>query len=217
MEIGELLPIAIDSAGKSFAKGELAFIALTSKVERPFVDRLSYQLYRTLSPERYKVAREFPIGGARADIAVLEGSLLCAVLEAKAMCSADCTREDGLRREYPERLHMDLQRYATSRSGLEIFCLLLATHPLVPPPPHLGHIVKYSRLLTGAFRTHTSAAGIREAANANLASHIREEVLLAAASIDAGEAFGVPVELLWWLYGPFVVPNSLTILRTGAA
>ena len=217
MQLADVLPVAIEATGKSFAEGELAFVALTSKVERPFVDRLSYRLHRTLDPTRYTVAREFPVGGARADIAVLEGPSLCAVLEAKAMSSADCTREDGRRREYPDLLQKDLQRYATSRAGLEIFCLLLATHPLVPPPSSLGHVVKYSRLLSGAFRLHASAAAIREAAHANLTSFIREEVLLATGSIDAGEAFGLPVELLWWLYGPFAVPDRLTILRSGAA
>lgn len=133
------------------------------------------------------------------------------------MSSADCIREEGRRREYPDLLQADLQRYGASTAGMEIFCLLLATHPLVPPPPNLSHIVKYARLLSRPFQRHASAAEIREAANANLALYIRADVAIASGAIPAGEAFGVPVEILWWLYGPFVAPGRMAILRGGAA
>src|SRR5688500_12016668 len=108
MELAKLLVTAIQDAGMSFEPGELAFIALTSKVERPFVDRLSYELHRSLDPDRYRVAREFLVAGAQADIAIVENQSLRVVIEAKAMCSADCTRENGLRREYPELMQRDL-------------------------------------------------------------------------------------------------------------
>jgi hypothetical protein len=159
MEIAQILPTSIDRAGQSFEQGELAFLALTSKVERPFLDRLSYQLYKSLDQSTYTVAREFPVlRGVRADIAVLRGTSLLAVIEAKAMSTADCTREEGLRREYPDLLHADLQRYATCGfAGLQVFSLLLGTHLLAPPPKHLTGIVKYRRLLSQAFRTLTSA------------------------------------------------------------
>ncbi|HEV2085013.1 MAG TPA: hypothetical protein VGR09_08015 [Gemmatimonadales bacterium] len=215
MELAQLLPTTIHRAGRSFEQGELAFLALTSKVERPFLDRLSYQLYKSLDQSTYTVAREFPVlRGVRADIAVLKGSLLLTVIEAKAMCTADCTREEGLRREYPDLLRADLQRYAACGiDGLQVFSLLLGTHLLVPPAKHLTSVVKYRRLLTHAFHTHLTAEAIRQAADDNLERFLRPETRLTSGLITGGSAFGVPVELLWWLYGPFPCSGELAILR----
>jgi hypothetical protein len=137
-----------------------------------------------------------------------------AVIEAKAMSTADCTREKGLRREYPDLLQADLQGYAAcGPQAVEVFTLLLGTHLLAPPPKHLRNVVKYWRLLSQAFRRRLSAAAIRQAADDNLGCFLRPEKCLTSGLVADGSAFGVPVELLWWLYGPFPCVGELAILR----
>jgi hypothetical protein len=206
---------AIEAAGKSFSSDELAFLALTSKVERPFVDRISYQLFRELESTVYTVAREFPLGDARIDLAVLQSSSVVVALEAKAMYSGDCVGRDRRQRSYPMLLDKDLRRFVTTYARPQIYCLLLATHPLSAPSPALGKVVKYPRLVRRAFDLLGTAEHIRETATAYLDSHIQQNTRLASSSIDAGKAFGVQVEILWWLYGPFMAPEQLSILRSG--
>jgi hypothetical protein len=68
-------------------------------------------------------------------MAVLAGGSLTCVLEAKAVATADCTRESGQRREYADLLQAVLHRYAAlTCEPFDIYCLLLGTHPLQPPP-----------------------------------------------------------------------------------
>jgi hypothetical protein len=78
----------------------------------------------------------------------------------------------------------------------------------------LHHVIKYSGLLGGAFRIHRTEQMIREVAEKNLASFLQADTRLASGVIGAGAAYGIDVELLWWLYGPFRCPGPLTILRS---
>jgi hypothetical protein len=202
MELGEFIVAAIESAGQSFQEGELAFLALTSKVERPLLDRIAYQLHLSLEGRQLVVAREYPISAKiRADVAVLRGNAIVAVLEAKAMYTADCTREGGLRREYSDLLDADLKRYdGITAASLQVYCLLFGTHPLAPPPPGLKRVVKYSQLLVQSFKTHHTGPAILKIVEANLGRFLRPESRFATGKLSAGVAFGIPVELWWWLY-----------------
>jgi hypothetical protein len=179
---------------------------------------VSYQLHRSLGSEAL-VAREYPVRpGARADVAVIRGTSLVGAIEAKAMATADCTRTEGKRREYPDALQADLDRYADlACEPLEVYCLLLGMHPLQPPPRHLGHAIKYSALLSGAFRRHAGEEAIRRAAQENLDRFLRDDVQLARGSVEGGTAFGIRVDVLWWLYGPFTCPGELRILNGSAS
>ena len=62
----EFLDDSLQASAKSFAAGELAYLALTSKVELPIRDRLAWCLHTSL-PNRV-VAREWK----RCDLAVLD-------------------------------------------------------------------------------------------------------------------------------------------------
>ncbi len=219
MELAKRLIASIGAAGESFAPSELAFLALTSKVERPLLDRVSYQLHRVLSLEGFAVARECPVGGGvRADVAVLRNGELQVALEAKAMYTADCTRRGGLDRQYPDLLDADLRRYgALTVGGLKVYSLLLGTHLLSAPPRTLKRVIKYSNMIGQAFKAHTSAEEIRAVAEKNLAAFVRPEVRIAGGAIKAGTAFELEVEVMWWLYGPFGGNEGWEILRSGAA
>ena len=217
MELAKLLIASIEAAGESFVSGELAFLALTSKVERPLLDRVSFQLHRVLESEGLVVAREYRIAaGVRADAAVLKNGELLAALEAKAMYTADCTRRGGFDRQYPDLLNADLHRYGTLRAGeLRVYSLLLGTHLLSAPPRTLSRVIKYPTMIGQAFKAHNDAKGIRTVAEKNLASFIRSEVRIADGTIEAGMAFGVEVDVMWWLYGPFGGSQGWEILRQG--
>src|SRR5262245_1830650 len=93
----------IERAGQSFTNGELAFLALTSKVERPFLGRFAFAAHEALAPTGAHVAREFAVAGAgRADVVILRERQVSCIVEGKAMAVADCTRAEPGRREYAE-------------------------------------------------------------------------------------------------------------------
>jgi hypothetical protein len=217
----ELLATAISHAGNSFCPGELAYLALTSKVERPLMDRLSYQLHRQFmeANQPVDVAREFSIRPSiRADLAILQRKTPTSAptpivaVEAKAMATFDCTREAGQRREYPDLLQRDLQRYeCLGDSCPQVFCILFATHLRRPPAPELQHIVKYHSRLRRAFSADKTDADIRDIVDGNLAKYLVKPTRFD--KIKAGEAFGIEVEVLWWLFAPVLGPSGMTILK----
>lgn len=219
MELSSFLRSAIVKAGESFAEDELAFLALTSKIERPFLDRVGFQLHGELAPKGFVVAREYPVAArVRADVAVLKDGALIGAIEGKAMYTADCIQGRGRGPRYPQRLDADLQRYVATQTGeLQVFSLLLATHPRAKASAELRKVIKYSPLLNRAFKTHGDAEAIERVAQEVLGVAMRSEMRVAAGKLSAGTAYGIPVELMWWLYGPFGGKAGWAILRTGAA
>jgi hypothetical protein len=205
----------INRAACSFAKDELAFLALTSKVERPFLDRLSWGVFLALRGSEYAVSRECPVSkGVRADLVVFKGARPISLIEAKAMASFDCTRDGTMQREYPNALQSDLDRYANADlPDADIFCLLLSSHPLSLLPRQLAGVVKYVTGFNRAFDRFGTASEIRAVSERNLLKCTRQDKLKASGSFEGGSAYGVSIELLWWLFGPFRSSADLHILR----
>lgn len=54
-----LLDSCLQSAGRSFEEGELAYLALTSQIENPVRDRVAYQLHRRFKGTHLDVGREW--------------------------------------------------------------------------------------------------------------------------------------------------------------
>jgi hypothetical protein len=54
----DVLLQALEDAGRSFERGELAYFAVTSKVEFPVRDRFAWELHRRLEDCSLLVARE---------------------------------------------------------------------------------------------------------------------------------------------------------------
>jgi hypothetical protein len=214
MPDAKLLVACLKEALGSFRDSELAYLALTSKLERSIVDRLAYQLHLALPATPWVVGREVQIGlRDRADIALLESGLLRMAVEAKAMTSADCLRNDGKRREYPDRLQFDLDRYSgNSADSTEVYSLLLAVHPCSAPPPVAGQVIKYHSLLCTPYRRGLTAERVRSLVEDNLRNFLSFDDLVASAAHDAGTAFDTRVELLWWLWGPFCGPKRTLAL-----
>ena len=207
---------AINRAGRTFGDGELAYLALTSKVERPFLDRFSFCLHQALGPTGSQVAREFPVASAgRADIAILKDCVVSCIIEGKAMTVADCARPEPKRREYAALLQRDLNRYQHAPlPHAAIYCLLLGVHPLSRVPTELRAVIKYLSLLNGAYKKFATAEKIYEEADGNLRGYLHELVGVDAGTFDGGRAFGVHVEVRWWIFGPFHTPAGLSFLRS---
>lgn len=141
----QILTTTLKSAETHFSTNELAYLALTSKIELPFRDRLAFRLHKDLAahPE-IVVSREWK----RIDLAVLRGPHPEMLLELKAMYSFDMQGKTAPI-DYPKLIRSDVDKLrrisASYRSEPPvIFTLLLATHPHSAPPASLDRVIKYA-------------------------------------------------------------------------
>ncbi len=184
----------------SFAPNELAYLALTSKVELPLRDRLAWSLHTSLWPE-YVVAREW----RRTDLAVLHRDSPAApvmLLEAKAMYSFDGCTERGCA-QYEAYVRSD-QAKASALAGCNtsVFLLLLATHPEGAPDPSVRDIIKYSSGITRAKRHFPEPDEVREVCLDRMTPIMEALGRTVRGSLHAGRSFNLEVTIDYWLVQP---------------
>ena len=184
-----------------FQPNELAYLALTQKVEHTIRDALAFSLYRELGDTRGFVCREW----TRFDLAVASRGLPSLLLEAKAVYTFDICKP-GAQHDYPAAIEADiakaiacLRTYGERARQSEAFALLLATHPYGAPDNRYNDTVKYlSGVRSGVIRGVTVEDAhrevIRRMSNPPIAAH---------GVIEGGEAFGVKVGVAYWLLGPY--------------
>src|SRR5262245_42546723 len=114
--------------GIKFDVDELAYLALTSKIEFAFRDRLAFGLHQSLSSQGYTVAREWN----RVDLAILNGKYPEALIEIKAMYSFDAATG-----QYEKLAQQDALKCRNKWSEAQVFTLLLMTHPTAMPNAEL--------------------------------------------------------------------------------
>lgn len=194
---------ALAHLGGEFGKNELAYLALTSKAEKPIVDRLAFRLQRDHGGARTAVAREYTNPRiARVDLAVVVDRMPRLLLEAKA------THAFNARREQP-RFRADLRADAEKLRGYQaddeadqptkvVLLLTTYTHPL--PEQNWDRIVKYAAEIR---RHHRSSI---EELKSQLDKRLPEPefVRVASGDIPGGRAFDIDVTIHYRLLGPFV-------------
>jgi hypothetical protein len=199
MRIGEVLKEELEGLSRTFIPGELAYLALTSKVESPIRDRLAFRLHTRTADGRSQVAREWH----RTDLAVLSGGVPTLLLEVKAMYSFDAVDSAvGLRNFHRQVLRDRDKSLRPEATSAEIYALLLVTHPGGPCRENLNAVVKYrTGIERGAKR---GIERVREDAAAAVSKAFQDFGLITTrGSLDAGTAFGVPVSIDYHLFGPF--------------
>lgn len=196
--------------GRAFAKDELAYLALTARVEAPIRDRLAVCLQRRL-PSRFCVAREYP---KRTDLAILEstdgeGALPrlqpIVLIELKAMYSYDVLYTTcpttGFDRHYLPNLTADLRKaQLLANAGASVYGLLLATHPDQGIPAEFTSVVKnYSPITRAYSHRNYTAASLWKTLHEYVGPRISTLGTVTAGSWDAGSAFGVHCRMAYWL------------------
>ena len=147
----------LENVAESFAPNELAYLALTSKIEHPIRDRLAWAMHTELWPE-YLSAREW----RRTDLAVLDRQASPVVLlEAKAMYSFDGCTEAGFS-QYLGYLRSDRAKASTlAEPETTVLLLLLATHPEGAIDARLNGVVKYRSGITAAAQRRPDPHAVR--------------------------------------------------------
>ena len=181
----------------SFDPGELGFLALTSKVEGVFRDRLAFRLARALLPHPdISASREWQ----RVDVAVLRDKQPALLLEITAMYSFDL-RSPKASTQYPGKLQRDVRKMrkhlsSTGDNDPHLFTLLLVTHPERDWDRSWDSILKYGRgNRNGRPETLTAT---RALVKEHFADHP-----VASKGLLSSDWFEHPVSVLYWLFGPY--------------
>lgn len=190
---------ALEAAASTFAPGELAYLALTSKVELPLRDRLAWSLSTQL-PDLV-VAREWKY----TDLAILDQTATAiALVEATALYSFDVATPDRANvRKYRDKVEADIAKAFALLHGHQaaVFALVLVTHPMDALPLDLDGVIKYRTLIQAALNRATPER-IRAGARATLASALDPLGPATLGSLMAGTAFGVRVIIDYRIVGP---------------
>jgi hypothetical protein len=199
IDFGPVLHEELERMHQRFELNELAYLALTSKVELPIRDRLAFALHRRL--DQRLVAREWK----RVDLAILadDGSTPELLLEAKALYTFDLIGEDVWVDRYPKKVRDDVAALR-ARSDLvertQLFALVLATHPRSEAGPQLRQLAKYSRGVGKAIAALGDAAAVLREADAAVRAALPDASdVLCSGEIPGGSAYGIEVAVPYWL------------------
>ena len=191
----DLLEATIDSVGASFGPDELAFLALTSKPEQHFRDRIAYSLFKKLEDDCVLVCREWK----RTDLAVLNASdqQPLILLELKWMYSMNAWTE---RVDYHNAvLEDEAKALRLASATTSVYTLLLATHPRQAIPPQYWSAMKYASDVNRYLLLAGTAEALAENAVNKASRLVGPHRICASGDIDGGTAYGVPASVMWWL------------------
>ena len=195
MQIEKILSKTLSDVGNTFEENELAYLALTTKIELPIRDKWAFTLHNKLQ-EKYTVAREWK----RTDLAVLVGSIPEVLIELKAMYSFDAALGEQGGKRFTDRMHADqLKAKKISSDHTEIYTVLLSTHPKCHIDKSMYGIVKYSNYINRAFKEIGNESSIREKCNLGILRNLNDKKVLGHGEISGGQAFGVEVVVSYWL------------------
>ncbi|WP_395577281.1 hypothetical protein [Streptomyces sp. BK79] len=200
----DVLKTALQDVVLSYAPGELAYLALTSKPELTVRDRLAWALHKRLAGA--VVAREWRNSTGWIDLAVLDaaGNRPLALLELKAAYTFDFAHPDRPRAmDYRNKMAADATKLVHADGtdhGTPRYVLLLLTHPMAIPSLG-GAAVKYRPGVSAALRAH-GPRRLRHMAGHSVRTLLACLGPLHQGTWDGGMAFGVHVAIDYWLVGP---------------
>lgn len=144
-ELARCVSVDMQLLGQEFRHNELAYLALTSKVELPIRDRLAYLLHRRFESKcNVEIAREWK----NFDLAVISGgNVPLLLLEIKAMYSFDLFSGNSDTR-FPGKVMKDVNKlrgFQHATAEPDLLSMILVTRPHVAPAHDLDGIVKYGK------------------------------------------------------------------------
>ncbi|MGW3847113.1 hypothetical protein [Streptomyces fagopyri] len=220
----QLLDDCLQSAGQTYAPGELAYLALTSQIENPIRDRVAYQLHLRLKGTRLDVGREWTgvdaegedgtVVARRLDLAIVErwgrrsrryAPRVHGVAEFKAVRTSSAQTTGELNHVY-KMVTNDITKCVTA-GGLvlsAIHAVVLLPHAQIARRTRPGvaeHVIKdlFKVMVTGQF---FQADATRENAVAGVAARLAPLGPVRTGMIDGGEALGMLVTLPYVVLGP---------------
>ena len=176
---------------------ELSYLAVTSKIEIPFRDRLAFLLHRDYSDAGYLVAREWGERD-RVDLVMVAPTTGRPeiLIDVKAAYTFDASRASPW---FVREISDDLVK-ARRVGGPEtdVYALLLVTHVAGRIEPRYEKVIKYAAGINRAIERLRSHEHVLAAAEQNLAN-IYGSRIVDHGKGGTGEVFGLAVSLFYWL------------------
>ncbi len=182
----KILMDSLSSIALEFKTNELAYLALTSKIEQPLRDRWAFVLHRKLQKDII-VSREW----LRTDIALITNQEPIALIELKAMYTFDATSAKSLSSFVQDMEKDESKAKNLASKSVEIYTILLATHPKSIIPIRFEQIVKYAPGINNAIRKFKDADSVREVAINEVNDKFVGKNVIASGNINGGKAFNV--------------------------
>lgn len=191
----DILISSLSTLDSEFQPNELAYLALTTKIELPVRDRWAFRLYRELS-DGYTVSREW----RRTDLAILSHNGPKALIELKAMYTFDAALDPEGIGGFCDAMESDEHKALKLADGSgAIYTVLLATHPKGQVDRELERVVKYRQGLNRALKIHGSEEEVARLAEHAVDSRLEGKYVIAKGVLSGGEAFGVATDVYYWL------------------
>ncbi len=191
----QIITDSLAALDREFQQNELAYLALTTKVEMPIRDKWAYTLYKQLKNKGINVSREWK----RTDLAVIERGTPLALVELKAMYSFDAALDPNGVGGFTDAMEKDEEKAKKlAQSVTSVYTVLLATHPhsLVT---NLSGIVKYDSGINKALVRFEGEQGVKSAAIDAVNRKLAGKNVITQGELCGGSAFEVSVSVLYWV------------------
>ena len=200
--IEKIILESIKQSANEFQKDELAYLALTSKIENPIRDKWAYLMQRNLKEQKMSVAREWTRPdrkkNTRSDIAIVQNNCPIAIIELKAMYTFDALRP-GTLRGYLSKMEEDEEK-AKKLTDMDtfIYTVLLTTHPLSIVPEKIKSIIVYSSGINASLNKFNPSEIYKKAKN-NIEKSIKHKNIVAQGMLSGGNAFDIGANVAYWI------------------
>lgn len=182
------------ASSKLFGPNELAYLALTSKIEIPIRDRLAFHMHKNFSERGYLVSREWK----RCDLAIIRNEKAVALLELKAMYTFDAIGKHKYLDSVKNMIDSDfIKAHKYAENTTSVFALLLATHLHEKVENGLKNIVKYESQINKSLSNNTEKE-IYDTCCENV-KRIFDNYSAVSGCIKTSKCFGTEVSILFWV------------------
>jgi hypothetical protein len=193
MKYFDELKTAMSEIVQSFEKDELAYLALTSKIELPIRDRLAFYLYKKFWKDDIVVTREW----LRTDLALLKDGKPLIICELKAGYTFDSI--------YNNPNYLDLIQRDIAKSKLitiepiEIVSIFLTTHVHQFIDNKFARIIKYHGEINRALKQFENQEAVLERALFLMNENFKD-FDIEKGEIKCGNAFNCHVDIHYWMF-----------------
>jgi len=191
----------ISKIGNKFQPNELAYLALTSKIENPLRDKIAFEFHKRHS-EKYIISREWTDKSKtkkRTDLAILDinGKIEC-IIEFKAHSDMKGIAQWG------REMKKDIKKSLLIENVKEIYFILFGNFiKALPKNQKLDCSIKYYSGLKKAIRKGFSKKDMINKWDNSLKKNNIQSSDYKLIEIDAGKFYDVDVKIITFIHGPF--------------
>jgi len=211
----------INELPNKFEENEIAYLALTSKIEIPLRDKIAFRLHEKLNKD-YLICREWGVKNNkdrdRIDLAIIrrkDETIRCLIeFKAHSVPRKEKLYEKYLLEDFKKMckvVNNDSSLPQAAKDKVEMYYIFFNNCIESKIPDKFSHAVKYLKDINKCNKENTSTSGIKDnikkyweeyLKNNNLPLNKSEEI-----DIKAGNYYNIPVSIITFVYGPLFIKD----------